>query len=116
MKHLATIRISSRDWETTLANTDWDERPRTPVCFVALIRLYKTVKNISLGDAKRTIEQTIGREPRYGEFTFLLNDADVGRLYLFLRDGNHLVTRTPEHLAGYEVIDIKTDHQGGIIV
>jgi hypothetical protein len=116
MKNLVTIRISSRDWETTLENTEWDERPPTPVCFISLIRLYKTVKDISLGDAKRTIEEAAGRNPTYGEFKFLLDDAAVGRLYMFLRYDNTIIDRKDGHLPGYEVIDISTYQKGGIIV
>ena len=115
MNHIVKIRISSKDWDRAVATCDWDELPPTPTCLVPLIRLWKYVKGLGLGDAKRAIEETLGREPKYGEYTFVLTTEDIGRLYLFLRAGNHIVTRTPEHLAGYEVLDIMSNSNGGII-
>lgn len=115
MNHIVKVRISSQDWDRTQAQCDWDELPPVPTCFVPLIRFWKHVKDIRLGDAKAAIENTVGREPKYGEFTFLLTTEDVGRLYMFLRDGNHITTRTPGHLAGYEVLEILNNKQGGII-
>lgn len=116
MNHIVKIRISSNDWDRTVSQCEWDEIPPTPVCFVPLIRVYKEIKGLGLGDAKRAIEETIGREPRYGEFTFVLDDADLGRLYLFLRNGNHIANKQSGHIAGYEVTEILTNRQGGIIV
>lgn len=119
-QHIVDIKVSSVDWERALNNCEWDELPPTPDCKVPLIRLYKAIKDCSLREAKEAVETSL-TGPKYGRYKFLLNDAEVGRLYVFLRQGNELFgqgsvydgVQRPDRITGFEVVGLESD-RGGI--
>lgn len=106
MKHIVQINIDKQ-----VIERDEYGRPYTDArCKVALIRLYKAIKACSLKQAKDNVE-AVYEDPQYGStFTIICDDADVGRLYLFLRE-NHAAIVDRDR-SGYTVVDIETFFTG----
>lgn len=106
MMHIVRITIEKQSIER-----DEYGRAYTPAaCKVALIRLYKAIKDAGLKESKDNVE-AVYKDPQYGStFTIMCNDADLGRLYLFLRE-NHAAIVDRDR-SGYLVEDIQTFKQG----
>jgi len=75
-------------------------------CKVSMIRLYRSVKDCSLKEAKDAVEFAIPN-PVCGTYGILCSEADLGRLYLFMRNGNHIADAPDEHRVGFEVLEVE---------
>lgn len=104
--HIVRISIDKRSIE----RDEYGRAYTDARCKVALIRLYKAIKDSGLKEAKDAVE-AVYEDPQYGStFTFICDDGDLGRLYLFLRE-NHAAIVDRDR-SGYMVREVQTFKQG----
>jgi hypothetical protein len=89
-----------------------DDTVKVPV--IRLFRAMSSEENKGLKHCKDACEAAFGNKMSTGEYVFTCDDAAVGRLYKFLRDGEHIECKD-DRQAGYRVISIESTRRGVVI-